>query len=174
MHANRKYLTVGLVLATLLLPFTQLQAGEMPDRVMLDALSQWYAGVDFDHASHLNLADDCSVCHHHTTGTPPRDPACLACHDLGREASAVACRDCHAPDPFSAQYLGEKERDVKRYHTDKPGLKAAYHLACMGCHQQMDGPTGCLDCHERNEQGDALYRTGASAPHGSPAGEAHH
>lgn len=174
MHAHWKSKIVGIAVAALLFSFGQLQAKEMPDSVTLDALAELYSGVEFDHAGHIEMAEDCSTCHHHTTGTPPRDPACLACHDLGREASAVACQGCHTPDPFSARYLDEKEKDVKRYHTDKPGLKAAYHLGCMGCHQEMGGPTGCEDCHARTEQGDALYRTGAFAPKGSPATGSHH
>lgn len=174
MHANWKHTIVGLAVATLLLPINQLQASDLPDSVTLDALAELYAGVEFDHASHVSLAEDCSTCHHHTTGTPPRDPACLACHDLSRAVSAVACRDCHAPNPFSARFLEEKEQDVKRYHTDKPGLKAAYHLGCLGCHQEMGGPTGCQDCHQRTEQGDAFYRTGAFAPQGSSAEKTHH
>jgi hypothetical protein len=34
----------------------------------------------------------------------------------------------------------------------------------MGCHQEMGGPTGCEDCHERNKQGDELFSAGAVKP----------
>ena len=44
------------------------------------------------------------------------------------------CRSCHSreADPVD----------------DKPGLKAAYHRQCMGCHEQMDLKVGCEDCHK--------------------------
>ena len=33
---------------------------------------------------------------------------------------------------------------------DKPGLTAAYHRQCIGCHQAMAiRKTGCTDCHAK-------------------------
>jgi hypothetical protein len=31
----------------------------------------------------------------------------------------------------------------------------------MGCHEEMDGPTGCQDCHARTEAGDEFYHADA-------------
>lgn len=140
-----------------------------PDSVVLEALAQFYEPVVFDHAAHEELAGGCAACHHHTTGEPSRDPACARCHAAGSAASSVACRDCHSAQPFSAQTLRQKEADVGRYHTDKPGLKGAYHAGCMGCHEANGGPVGCEDCHPRTDAGEALYRTGPYAPTGAPA-----
>jgi hypothetical protein len=52
--------------------------------------------------------------------------------------------------------------NLYQYHVDMPGLKAAYHWNCVGCHEVMDGPTGCQDCHARTVEGDTFYRANAS------------
>ena len=75
------------------------------------------------HAASLN--GDCAACHH----LRPRDAAA---------GETVACRACHQDD--SAQ------KDDARV-----GLKAAYHLQCMGCHKKMEkGPISCEGCHAKN------------------------
>jgi hypothetical protein len=51
---------------------------------------------------------------------------------------------------------------VYQFHTDTPGLKAAYHWNCVNCHEDMGGPTECQDCHARTPEGDAFYRADAS------------
>jgi len=139
------------------------QAMDAPDEVTIETLAQYYDAVEFDHAMHMDVADDCSVCHHHTTGTGAVDGRCAKCHTEEVEQDVVACQDCHAKDPFSAENI-RLETDTYVYHDDKPGLKAAYHLNCLGCHKEMDGPTGCQDCHGRNEAGDKLFDSGAFAP----------
>lgn len=149
------------------------QAAGEPDSVLINTLSQYYEPVAFDHAGHVDMAGDCAGCHHHTTGAPTSDPACARCHDSARPAASVACRDCHVAQPFSAEALREKEADVGRYHTDKPGLRGAYHASCMGCHEANGGPVGCEDCHPRTDAGDALYRTGPYAPAGGTASAEH-
>ncbi len=142
---------------------------DMPETVKLNSLSQYYDGADFDHAMHLDVASDCAVCHHHTTGTAVQEGNCAKCHSGGEMLAKVACRDCHAREPFSADYLLAKKQDSQRYHQDQLGLKGAYHQSCLGCHQQMGGPTGCQDCHSRNQEGDALMRAGQFAPKKSAA-----
>jgi hypothetical protein len=67
---------------------------------------------------------------------------CAGCHHrspLGKRPST--CRSCHAPRGHATR--------------DKPGLRAAYHRQCMGCHQRM-GLTkklGCTDCHAKAGEG---------------------
>ncbi|MCG6963672.1 MAG: tetrathionate reductase family octaheme c-type cytochrome [Acidobacteria bacterium] len=85
-----------------------------------------YGPVRFMHAKHAaSLMGNCALCHH----ARPSDP---------ERKETVACRTCHvaAADP------------------DHPGcvsLKAAYHLSCIGCHQEMhEGPTHCGGCHRRH------------------------
>lgn len=151
-------------------------AAAPPAQVQIDQLRKDFAPVQFDHASHVDMVGECSECHHHTTGTPSKNPDCLRCHDSGGTGERVACHDCHTVEPFSADNLKKMATDSKRYHQDRPGLKGAYHRNCMGCHESSGGPTGCLDCHPRNDAGDALFRAGKylPAPTGKAAGHSGH
>jgi hypothetical protein len=164
MRTNRKWIVWGMVaLAGLVLVGG---AAAQNPVMQLDAIQQYYAGVTFDHQAHVDYAGNCASCHHHTTGEAPLDPSCLNCHDGGTRSNtaAVACQDCHLAEPYSASQLRTKQENVYTYHNDKPGLKAAYHRGCLGCHAEMGAPTGCQDCHLRTEAGDSLYRTGAHLP----------
>ena len=142
------------------------QAADMPDQVSLDTLAELFDGVEFDHAMHTELGEDCSACHHHATGTGTSDERCVRCHADSGEVASVGCSGCHVADPFSAEHINLQALDRYQYHVDMPGLKAAYHWNCVGCHEQMDGPTECQDCHARTTEGDAFYRADAS---GTPA-----
>lgn len=136
-------------------------AADIPDTVVLDSLRNLYDPVEFDHMMHMELGEDCSVCHHHTTGTGPENDNCARCHADTPESEVVACGDCHEPKPFAAEVLKTKAEKRMLYHTDKPGLKAVYHLNCMGCHAAWGAPTGCQDCHARTPTGDDYYHADA-------------
>jgi hypothetical protein len=171
----RKCLLVAVTGITLaFLPAGIVLAGEGPDQVTLDSLASLYEAVAFDHAMHEAVADDCATCHHHTTGDTPQPQECQGCHYAGQEAATVSCRDCHLAEPFSAQVLRDKDQNVQLYHTDQVGLKAAYHLSCMGCHKEMGGPVGCEDCHARTDAGDAFFHSGSYAPPSAPANGSGH
>jgi hypothetical protein len=135
-----------------------------PDTVELDSLANHYSAVTFDHAMHVGVASGCVECHHHTTGGAPTDSNCARCHEGGGEAIAVACRDCHSSNRFSAEDLAKIEGNQQLHHKGKPGLKGAYHQKCLGCHTAMGAPTGCQDCHTRNDEGDAFFHAGQYAP----------
>jgi hypothetical protein len=60
-------------------------------------------------------------------------------------------------NPFSAENINREALDRYQFHIDTPGLKAAYHWNCVGCHEEMDGPTDCQDCHARTPDGDDFY-----------------
>ncbi len=92
---------------------------ESPDEVTIEELSHWFGPVEFTHSDHIDMADACSDCHH------DQEPDEIS-----------ACSDCHGVtyDPSEP---------------DAPNLKMAYHLLCVGCHQEVDGPLACVDCHER-------------------------
>lgn len=125
---------------------------EAPEAVLLDALSNIYEGVRFDHELHASYAS-CAECHHHVAGLPSADTACNSCHRLGTSASVLDCKSCHRNDRFSQQSLSEKKNQTG-YHIDIIGLLGAYHLNCLGCHLSLTaGPTGCLDCHRRKGPG---------------------
>ncbi len=96
-------------------------AAEGPDEVTIDELSHWFKPVEFSHGYHAELAGDCTVCHHFQDA-----------EDAG------LCSDCHGVGFDPAE-------------PDSPDLKLAFHLRCMGCHQEQGaGPLACTDCHERS------------------------
>lgn len=139
-------------------------AGDGPGTVEIGSLANHYSAVTFDHAMHTGVASSCAECHHHTTGLAPTDPTCARCHEAGAKAGSVACKDCHSDKRFSAEDLAKIEGNPQLYHKGKPGLKGAYHRKCLGCHTTMGGPTGCQDCHTRNDKGDAFFNAGKYAP----------
>jgi len=160
------YLLV-IVLSFLLYPVNAItmDASDAPDEVEIDALSHLYEKITFAHKIHTDmLSDNCALCHHHTTGKVLEKSSCVKCHKNSSEATTVSCKDCHPKNRFEAQYLKEVSADLTRYHTDKPGLKAAYHLKCMGCHKTMGAPTGCQDCHKKNDAGESFFYSGKYAP----------
>jgi len=160
-----KRILIAAFLATgLLATATVSRSQEIPDVIMLNSLASLYEPVRFDHARHIKVMRDCGACHHHTIGAPSDDRNCGRCHQSMEPKPAVACRQCHAANPFTAEYLKATHEDKNRYHRDKPGLKAAYHLSCTGCHEKGSGPTGCTDCHERTDAGNQFYRSGKYAP----------
>jgi hypothetical protein len=120
----------------------------------------------------VDATENCSVCHHHTTGTGVESEYCAKCHDGEKEMDSVSCQNCHSADPVSAENLHNPKPDYI-YHDDKPNLKAAYHLNCIGCHKEVDGPTGCEDCHAKTEAGDKFYHSGEFAPKESAKGSGH-
>lgn len=147
-------------------------ANSFPETIEINVLSDLYEGVVFDHSLHIMMSDGCAVCHHHTTGTPVVDPYCAKCHAADGPLEVVSCQDCHSHEAVTAETMRERE-DVYRYHDDKPDLKAAYHLSCLGCHKEFGAPAGCEDCHARTEAGDEFFRSGQFAPEG-PVGESAH
>jgi hypothetical protein len=131
----------------------------------LSSLANLYEGVSFDHDMHIEAVENnCSLCHHHTAGTPPEDQTCIPCHKNSPEAESPACSSCHLIEPFSSTNLSISEKNPLRHHKVKPGLKAAFHLNCMGCHQETGGPVGCQDCHAMTEKGEKFYNTGQYTP----------
>ena len=85
-----------------------------------------YGPVRFMHSRHAaTLGGDCAACHHYR----PADPAA---------AETVPCSACHQ-DAFNPD------------HDGRIGLKAAYHLQCVGCHETAgEGPVRCEGCHLKN------------------------
>ena len=123
---------------------------EAPDSLLLDSLTGIYQGVRFDHGLHDSHAS-CVECHHHVTGKPSVEPACKSCHRFGTTDNPVDCKSCHLVDRFSEESLSPP-RNHTVYHIDIAGLIGAYHLKCVGCHLSITaGPTGCQDCHRRQD-----------------------
>ncbi len=84
-----------------------------------------YGPVRFMHTNHAaNLTTNCAACHHFR-------PADTAADEI------VRCAACHQ-EPYT-------QPDKTRV-----GLKAAYHLQCLGCHRQREqGPVDCSGCHQK-------------------------
>ncbi len=98
------------------------EMSKLPHRQIVEKLDASVRESALAKSFHGNVEAMCAGCHHHS---PPgtRPPQCRACHTL----SAHATRDM-------------------------PGLKAAYHRQCIGCHQRMGiDKQGCTDCHEERE-----------------------
>ncbi len=128
---------------------------DAPENVTLDFLQELYTAVDFDHQMHTELYG-CNTCHHHTTGDGPKNAKCAKCHATSEASDDVSCSGCHQASQATAAPLAENMANAV-YHIDKPGIKGALHLQCLGCHQIADGPTGCLDCHVFTPKGTKTF-----------------
>jgi hypothetical protein len=156
-------LSLGMVLLTPVCIWA-MDAADAPESVDIDTLALLYTAVEFDHAAHVDMVE-CAACHHHTTGDVPAEASCARCHNGSEGAVTVLCSDCHVARPFLHKNLLKLE-SPEIFHVDKPGLKGAYHLKCVGCHQESGGPTGCQDCHPMTEQGEKQFYTGKYTPAG--------
>jgi hypothetical protein len=143
-------------------PGQAIDQSDAPENVTIDILSDLYGPVEFNHAEHTEMAE-CSDCHHHTVGTVTNRWNCMKCHNNPLEGATVSCSDCHPQNRFSSQYLATLD-DPELFHKEKPGLKGAFHLNCLGCHQETGGPTGCEDCHTMNVTGEKRFNTGPYTP----------
>ena len=133
------------------LPAGAMDIDEAPTSVTIDFLQDLYGPVDFDHQMHAE-SYACNACHHHTTGDGTQDNTCAKCHANSAAADDVSCSDCHQQNK-TATVSHASPTEGTSYHIDKPGIKGALHLQCLGCHQTDDGPTGCQDCHAFSQAG---------------------
>lgn len=138
---------VVIVIVWLLSAVTTMGMDDPPATVVLDTLQELYEPVEFDHEMHME-GYDCETCHHHTTGNGTEHPVCGRCHANTLSSEEVGCIKCHGATTHSV------EEDIPTiYHIDKPGLKGALHLQCIGCHRQEGGTIGCRGCHELTDAG---------------------
>jgi hypothetical protein len=114
---------------------------DIPETVEIKSLSRKYEPAKMPHRKIIltlvkNIKDS------PLAGSFHRDPGtvCQGCHHNSPAAKKPpACGSCHG-QPFDALNLY------------KPGLQAAYHLGCDGCHRSMgiEKPvaTNCTGCHK--------------------------
>jgi hypothetical protein len=114
---------------------------DIPETVEIKGLSRKYEPAKLPHRKIIltlvkNIKDS------PLAGSFHRDPGtvCQGCHHNSPAAKKPpACGSCHG-QPFDALNLY------------KPGLQAAYHLGCDGCHRSMgiEKPvaTNCTGCHK--------------------------
>ena len=159
MRPKGKILIAGIIIGSLLVISVQyLSAMDGPDFVELEALVSIYEPVAFDHTMHEEVAS-CATCHHHTTGLPAEEEKCLQCHKESVTADEVTCGGCHPANHGRAENV-RASMDSDLFHNDTAGLKRAYHLKCLGCHMEMDAPSGCEDCHPKRDDGDNMAGAG--------------
>ena len=152
MDARGKMLFAWCIMVGLLaFPAHFVSAVKANEIIELNSISTIYGPVFFDHDMHMDI-DSCGVCHHHTTDTGIRGEKarCVACHKESCTTCEVACRDCHPASLETAEKL-KSSNETQMYHYDVTGLKRAYHVTCLGCHREMEAPTGCEDCHLKKD-----------------------
>lgn len=132
-------------------------ASRAPETVTIAGLSKMYSSVEYPHQQVLDklvevTADSELAAHFHGA-----DALCYGCHHHSPEGQEPpACGTCHT-QPFDHRW------------PNRPGLKGAYHLQCMGCHEAMAiEPQGCATgCHTPLE---VAKHTAPTAEHGSEEG----
>ena len=116
-----------------------------------EGVEQKRAAVDFPHARHFGF--QCQDCHHKWKGTEPiKNCMTSGCHDV--LVSPTRSKQSKSDPNLAIRYF-----------------KKAYHEQCIGCHKIMKlknrkiemsgkkldgplpptGPTGCVECHPREE-----------------------
>lgn len=113
---------------------------DIPEKVVIKAISEQYEPVELPHRKIVgtlvrNIQENPLARYFHRE----KGTVCQGCHHNSPAAlKPPNCRSCHG-EPF-------KENDLL-----KPGLMAAYHQQCMGCHREMglEKPvaTDCTACH---------------------------
>lgn len=93
---------------------------EMPHRLMVVRLDAVVRESKLATQFHGQTETNCAGCHHNAP-IGERPTPCGSCHGLESETAR-----------------------------DMPGLEAAYHRQCIGCHQRMGvEKQGCTDCHAK-------------------------
>ena len=111
------------------------------DSPIIKQRTDLYGPVKFMHKKHMTVTDSCVTCHHYRP-------------DDNNSSETVRCSACHQ----------------QAFHPDVPdrtGLKAAYHLKCLGCHKEVkNGPVSCTGCHGKNvpDHRDLVQLSGNPAP----------
>ena len=141
-----KVFFLAIIVCYCIFPLQGMCGQEPPESVVLSYLHKLYEPVHFDHQVHTEMYDCCS-CHHHTTGDGTAKAGCKKCHSNSVALDNVSCSGCHQfkKSVEIGQIISTTD---PLYHIDKPDLKGALHMQCLGCHQSEDGPTGCQECHE--------------------------
>ena len=119
-------------------PLTAMQG---PYKVSIDALADKYEPSNFTHRRHVASlmerikGDKLAEAFHNKPET-----LCATCHHRSPlSATPPKCGSCHT-------------KEIDPANPNRPSLKAAYHLQCMGCHQGMNvgrpKNTDCTTCHK--------------------------
>ncbi len=99
------------------------EPSKLPHRKIINTLMAAIGDDKLAATFHTDKATVCAGCHHNSP-VSKTPPKCASCHGK----------------PFDPA------------KGDRPGLKAAYHQQCMGCHNRMKlekpADTACAECHK--------------------------
>lgn len=99
------------------------QPAKLPHRKIVERLDAAVRKGSLARSLHGATETLCAGCHHH----------------MPVGVRPAECRSCHG--------------DAALAGVDRPGLEAAYHRQCLGCHQRMGvDKLGCTDCHREREE----------------------
>jgi len=100
----------------------------MPHRKIVLKLAENLKDSKMSGVFHADPGTLCQACHHKSPAGSKKPPKCVNCHGK----------------PFDSQ------------QPNRPGLKAAYHGQCMGCHKSMNLKkplnTDCVGCHKEKKK----------------------
>lgn len=122
---------------------------DIPETVKIDGISKEYAGAEFPHRK-IVLA---------LVKGMQKDELAQAFH----RGDKLICQGCHHNSPLSAtppKCASCHSKPFDPATPNRPGLKAAYHGQCMGCHKAMGmtelekngqdvSATSCVVCHDK-------------------------
>ncbi|MFH1723743.1 MAG: sulfate respiration complex hexadecaheme cytochrome HmcA [Elusimicrobiota bacterium] len=116
---------------------------DLPERVEIGLLSDRYEPAIFPHRKVLDaLRRDVGKSELAKSFHGGENALCMGCHHAAPAGMRpAACGNCHGK-PLQGMDLA------------MPGLKGAYHLQCMGCHERMglQKHNGCEACHKERSR----------------------
>jgi hypothetical protein len=122
----------------------QLQPADGPYKVFIDEIADQYKASMFAHRRHVaslmeRVKDNSLAAAFHNQPTT----LCSTCHHYSPlKDTPPKCGSCHS-------------QRINPANPERPQLKAAYHLLCMGCHKGMNVArplnTSCVTCHKQSE-----------------------
>lgn len=119
--------------------YTGILPDDLPDVIEIGILSDQLEPVEFPHK--MIVTEMAKIMGEDRLGNVfhgERPVVCASCHhESPMDEDPPSCARCHG-EPFDERTPG------------KPGLKSAYHLQCIGCHQDMNigNPRDCSECHK--------------------------
>jgi hypothetical protein len=127
---------------------------KVPEKVTMKGLEKEFKPAEMPHQKITKklteISNNSSLARFfHVAKTPDDQTLCEGCHHYSREPAAKkfpGCRACHSR-PFDPRQVG------------KPGIMAAYHQQCIGCHKVMGQKPKALECdkcHALREPGKAV------------------
>ena len=115
----------------------------IPEKVIIDILSDEYKPVDFPHLKMFNQIKSKIEKSSLARSFHKNDKTlCMGCHHYSPSSlTPVKCQSCHSK--------------TGKPNDNRPDLKAAYHGQCISCHNKMEieKPVGtdCVSCHLKKE-----------------------